>query len=79
MAAAIESLLTVRAGVAWEALATIPSCQLLHAGATIEARIISARHSNDLTVFTIEALGAGAGVVILQVLNEEKNINLLYY
>lgn len=69
MAAAIKSLLTVGASVAWEALATIPSCQLLHAGATIKARVISACHSNDLTVFAIEALGAGAGVVILQVLH----------
>lgn len=77
MAAAVESLLTVGAGVAWEALAGVASCQLLHARAPIKAGVISTCHSNDLAVLPIEALRTGAGVVVLQVLHGETNIYLL--
>lgn len=68
VAAAVQLLLTVGASVAGGAAAGVASGRGLHTGAAIEARPVCTRHGNDLAVLPIEALRAGAGVVVLQVL-----------
>lgn len=74
VAAAVQLLLTVGAGVAGRAAAGVASGHRLHAGAAVEAGAVSTRHCNDLAVLSVKALWAGAGVVVLQVLwaKEEK-------
>lgn len=68
VAAAVQLLLTVGAGVARRAAAGVASSHGLHTGAAVEARTVCTRHSNDLTVLSIKTLRARARVVILQVL-----------
>ncbi len=60
VAAAVQFLLTVRAGVAGRAAARVAAGHCLHAGATVEARTVCARHGNDFTVLSIKTLRAGA-------------------
>lgn len=72
VAAAVQLLLTVGAGVAGRAAAGVASGHRLHAGAAVEAGAVSARHCNDLAVLSVKALWAGAGVVILKVLWTEE-------
>lgn len=66
--AAVKLLLTVGASVAGWAAAGVSSGHCLHTGPAVKAGAISARHGNDLTVFTIESLRACARVVILQII-----------
>lgn len=68
VAAAVQLLLAVGAGVARRAAAGVASRHGLHAGAAVEAWTICTRHRNDLTVLSIKALRACARVVVLQVL-----------
>ena len=60
VAAAVQLLLTVGAGVAGGAAAGVASGHRLHTGAPVEAGTICTRHGDDLTVLSIEALRAGA-------------------
>ena len=60
VAAAVQLLLTVGAGVAGRAAAGVASGHRLHAGATVEAGSVRARHGDDLAVLSIETLRAGA-------------------
>lgn len=68
VAAAVQLLLTVRAGVAGRAAACVASSHRLHARSTIKAGTVCTGHGDDFTVLSIETLWAGAGVVVLQVL-----------
>lgn len=60
IAAAVQLLLTVGAGVAGRATAGVASGHRLHTGTTIEAGTICARHGDDLAVLSIKTLRAGA-------------------
>lgn len=60
VAAAVQLLLTVGAGVAGRAAAGVASGHRLHTGAAVEAGTIRTRHGNDLAVLTVESLWAGA-------------------
>lgn len=71
VAAAVQLLLTVGAGVAGRAAACVASCHRLHAGSAIKAGTVCAGHGNDLTVLSVEPLWTGAGVVVLQVLETD--------
>lgn len=69
IAAAVNLLLAVGAHVAGRTAAGVTTGgHLLHAGATIEAGPVGTGHRTDLTVLPVEALGACAGVVILQII-----------
>lgn len=68
IAAAVNLLLAVGAHVAGRTAAGVTTGHLLHAGATVEAGPIGTGHRTDLTVLPVEALGAGAGVVILKII-----------
>lgn len=68
VAAAVQLLLTVGAGVAGRAAAGVASSQSFHTGATVETRAVSAGHGDDLAVLPVKTLWAGARVVVLQVL-----------
>lgn len=68
VAAAVQLLLTVGAGVARRAAAGVASGRGLHAGTAVEARTVCTRHRDDLAVLSVKALRARAGVVVLQVL-----------
>lgn len=63
-AASIDLLLTVGAHVSGTALTGVSAGPLWHAGSSVEARSIGTGHSADLTVLSIEALRARAGVTI---------------
>lgn len=68
VAAAVQLLLAVGAGVAGRAAASVASSHGFHTGATIETRAVGAGHGNDLAVLPVKTLRAGARVVVLQVL-----------
>lgn len=68
VAAAVQLLLAVGAGVAGGAAAGVASSHGFHTGATIEARTVGTRHGNDLAVLSVKTLWAGARVIVLQVL-----------
>lgn len=68
VAAAVQLLLTVGAGVAGRAAAGVASGRGLHTRPPVEARTVCARHRDDLAVLSIKALRACAGVIVLQVL-----------
>lgn len=68
VAAAVQLLLAVGAGVAGRAAARVASSHGFHAGAAVETRAVGAGHGNDLAVLSVETLRAGARVVVLQVL-----------
>lgn len=72
VAAAVQFLLTVGAGVAGGAAAGVATGHGLHAGTAVEAGPVGARHGDDLTVLAVEALRAGARVVVLQVLQTKE-------
>lgn len=68
VAAAVQLLFTVGAGVIRRASAGVASGHRLHTGAAVKTGTVCTRHGNDLTVLPIESLRASAGVVVLQVL-----------
>lgn len=68
IAAAVNLLLTVGAVVAHWTPAGVAATRLLCAGASIEAWSIRAGHGTNLAVLAIEALRAGALVVVFQII-----------
>lgn len=68
--APVYLFLTVGAVVAQGAVAGVAPQVLLHTGAPIEAGPVSTGHGADFAVLAVEALRAGALVVVLQVLQE---------
>ena len=68
VAAAVQLLLAVGAGVAGGAATHVAPRHRLHAGATVKAGPVGAGHRDDLAVLAVEALGTCARIVVLQVL-----------
>lgn len=64
-------LLTVGTREAAGTVAGVASRDVLLAGATVETRIISTSHCDGFTVLPVEALRAGARVLVHQVLEME--------
>lgn len=60
VAAPVQLLLAVGAGVAGRASAGVAAGQRLHTGAAIEARTVCACHGDDLAVLSIKTLRARA-------------------
>lgn len=69
-AAVINFLFTVEPRITQWAAAAVSPIRVVGASPTIEARSISTSHCAQLTVFTIESWGAGAGVTVLKILGE---------
>ncbi|TNN76674.1 hypothetical protein EYF80_013126 [Liparis tanakae] len=65
VAAAVQLLLAVGAGVAGGAAASVAAGRRLHTGAAVEARPVGARHGDDLAVLAVEALRAGVAVALV--------------
>lgn len=66
-AAVIDFLFTVEPGITQWAAAAVSPIRVVGASPTIEARSISTRHCAQLTVFAIEAWGAGTGIAVLEI------------
>lgn len=77
-AASVDFLLTVGAHVSRRAAARVATAALLHAGSSIEAGFVSTSHVNDLTVLSVEALRARAGVIIHLILRRKKQKPLTF-
>ena len=60
VAAAVQFLLAVGAGVAGRAAARVTPRHRLDAGAAVKARTVSASHRYNLAVLAVEALGTRA-------------------
>lgn len=65
-------LLAVGAGEVRGAVAHVAAREVLQAGAAVETRVVGAGHGADLAVLPVEALRAGARVLVHQVLAEKR-------
>jgi len=70
-AAVIDFLFTVEAGVTQRAAAAVPPVRVVSASPTVEAWSVGASHCAQLTVFAVEARGAGARIAVLEILEGE--------
>lgn len=68
--AVIDFLFTVEPRITQWAAAAVSTIRVVSASPSIEARSISTSHCTQLTVFTIEAWGAGTGIAVLKILRE---------
>lgn len=66
--AVIDFLLTVEPRITQWAAAAVTPIRVVGASPTIEAWSVSTSHRAQLTVFPIEAWGAGTGVAVLKIL-----------
>lgn len=71
-AASVAPLLAVGAHEAGRAAAAVAAGHVLLAGSSVETWPVRARHGADLAVLPVEALRAGARVVIDQVLRRKR-------
>lgn len=67
-AAVIDFLFTVEPRITQWAAAAVSPIRVVGASPTIEAWSVSTSHRAQLTVFTIEAWGAGTGIAVLEIL-----------
>lgn len=65
--AVIDFLFTVEPRITQWAAAAVSTIRVVSASPSIEARSISTSHCTQLTVFTIEAWGAGTGIAVLEI------------
>lgn len=66
--AVIDFLFTVEPRITQWAAAAVSTIRVVSASPSIEAWSISTSHCTQLTVFTIEAWGAGTGIAVLEIL-----------
>lgn len=66
--AVIDFLFTVEPRITQWAAAVVSPIGVVGASPTIEAWSVSTSHCAQLTVFTIEARGAGTGIAVLEIL-----------
>lgn len=71
--AVINFLFTVEPRITQWAAAAVSPIRVVGASPTVEAWTISTSHCTQLTVFAIEARGAGTGIAVLKILWGKKS------